>query len=179
MNLQTTAYSVFDFTASDHRTLEAWAVPERLELTAAPSLLVLVEALPLRFGRQPPLPGWVLGGAILGLKDGANSFARSDAVGAAAGARVAGPWCGDWCGVRQTSFGRRLFWDRRWSRERYPDLPARTAGLRARGIRFLGYVTPYLCSDGSLFPEAEAAGFLARDATGAPDWSISASSNAA
>lgn len=164
-HLETTAYSVFDFTAPDHHLLEAWAIPERLELTAAPSLLALVEALSLRFGRQPPLPDWVLGGAILGLKDGANSFTRLDAV-VAAGAAIAGVWCEDWCGVRQTSFGRRLFWDWRWSRERYPDLPERIAVLRAQGIRFLGYVNPYLCSDGTLFPEAEAAGFLARDAAG-------------
>ncbi len=31
-----------------------------------------------------------------------------------------------------------------------------------RGIRFLGYVNPYLCIDGSLYPQAAAAGFLAR-----------------
>lgn len=165
VHLETTAYSVFDFTAPDRHMLEAWAIPERLELTAAASLPALVEALSLRFGRQPPLQDWVLDGAILGLKDGANSFARLDAV-LAAGARIAGLWCEDWCGVRQTSFGRRLFWDWRWSRERYPDLPERMAALRARGIRFLGYVNPYLCNDGSLFPEAEAAGFLARDAAG-------------
>ena len=165
VHLETTAYCEFDFTAPDHHLLEAWAVPDRLELTAAPSLLELVGALSLRFGRQPPLPDWVLGGAILGLKDGARSFDRLEAV-EAAGARIAGLWCEDWCGVRQTSFGRRLFWDWRWDADRYPDLPARIAALRARGIRFLGYVNPYLCNDGTLFPEAEAAGHLARDAGG-------------
>jgi alpha-glucosidase len=163
VHLETTAYCEFDFTTPDHRLLEAWAIPDRLELTAAPSLLDLVEALSLRFGRQPPLPDWVLGGAILGLKDGARSFERLEAV-LAAGARVSGLWCEDWCGVRETSFGRRLFWDWQWSRDRYPDLPARIAALRARSIRFLGYVNPYLCDDGPLFREAEAAGHLARGA---------------
>jgi alpha-glucosidase len=165
VHLETTAYCEFDFTAGDHHLLEVWAIPDRLELFAAPSLLELVEALSLRFGRQPPLPDWVLGGAILGLKDGARSFGRLEAI-EAAGARIAGLWCEDWCGVRHTSFGRRLFWDWRWDAGRYPDLPARIAALRRRGIRFLGYVNPYLCNDGALFPEAEAAGHLARDAAG-------------
>ena len=30
-----------------------------------------------------------------------------------------------------------------------------------RGIRFLGYVNPYLAVDGPLFPEADAAGYFA------------------
>jgi len=38
--------------------------------------------------------------------------------------------------------------------------------LRARGIRFLGYVNPYLCVDGTLFGEAEQLGLLALDADG-------------
>ena len=71
VHMETAAYAVFDFTAPDHHLLEVWAVPDRLELTMAPSLLGLVEALSLRFGRQPPLPDWVMTGAILGLKDGA------------------------------------------------------------------------------------------------------------
>ncbi len=165
VHVETTAYAVFDFTAPDHHALECWAVPDALEFTAAPSLLDLVGALSTRFGRPAPLPDWVLGGAILGLKDGARSFDRLEAV-LESGAAIAGLWCEDWCGIRDTSFGRRLFWDWRWDPARYPDLPQRIDGLRARGIRFLGYVNPYLCEDGSLFREA--AGFLALDDAGAP-----------
>jgi alpha-glucosidase len=47
-----------------------------------------------------------------------------------------------------------------------PDLHSKIEALRAEGVRFLGYVNPYLCSDGSLFGEAEAAGFLAKDKDG-------------
>ena len=46
--------------------------PERIELTARPTFVALVEAMSERFGRQPPLPEWVYGGAIIGLKDGAQ-----------------------------------------------------------------------------------------------------------
>jgi alpha-glucosidase len=84
-----------------------------------------------------------------------------------AGCIVRGLWCEDWAGIRQTSFGTRLFWDWQWNAARYPDLPQRIAKLAARGIKFLGYVNPYLCIDGALFGEAEALGHLARDAAGA------------
>ena len=154
-------------------------MPERIEFTARPTFVALVEAMSERFGRQPPLPEWVYGGAIIGLKDGAKSFERLEAI-MAAGTKVSGLWCEDWVGLRHTSFGARLFWDWKANDERYPGLRQRIAELEDRGIRFLGYVNPYLAVDGSLFPEAEAAGYFAtgRRAARPLSW-ISASSIAA
>ncbi len=106
------------------------------------------------------LPDWAIGGAIVGLKDGANSFARLEKI-IASGAAISGLWCEDWVGVRQTSFGRRLFWDWQWNAERYPDLPAKIAELKARSICFLGYVNPYLAVDGPQYAEAARLGYLA------------------
>ena len=165
VHVQTTAYSVFDFRHDEFHELEVWAMPERLELFAAADFVELVGVLSTRFGRQPPLPAWVLNGAIIGLKAGAESFVRLETY-IEAGVRVSGLWCEDWAGVRQTSFGTRLFWDWQWNPARYPGLDQRIQALRDRGIRFLGYVSPYLCSDGALFPEAEGLGLFARDAEG-------------
>ena len=121
----------------------------------------LTRQLGARFGQRQALPEWALGGAVVGLKQGEASFDRFERL-IDAGAAVSGLWCEDWVGIRETSFGRRLFWDWQWNAERYPDLPARIAGLKARGIRFLGYVNPYLAVDGPLYPEAAAQGFFAR-----------------
>jgi len=74
---------------------------------------------------------------------------------------VSALWCEDWAGIRQTSFGRRLFWDWIWNAARYPDLPRRIAELKARGIRFMAYANPYLAVDGTLYREAAAKGHLA------------------
>jgi len=164
-HVETTAYSVFDFRNAEHHELEVWAAPERIEFYAADDFPALVGALSQRFGRQPELPEWLYNGAIVGLKDGANSFERLETF-LAAGAKVSALWCEDWAGVRQTSFGTRLFWNWEWNASRYPDLPARLAELDARGIRFLAYASCYLCDDGKLFGEAEAAGILATTPTG-------------
>ncbi|WP_018237613.1 alpha-glucosidase [Ensifer sp. BR816] len=165
LHVETSAYSVFDFRRKAFHEIETWSIPERIEFFAADTFVELVEKLSLRFGRQPTLPDWVYNGAIVGLKDGVNSFSRLRKM-RDAGVRVSGLWCEDWVGLRQTSFGARLFWDWQANEDRYPALRQRIAQLNDEGVRFLGYVNPYLCVDGPLFAEAEAAGYFAKDASG-------------
>lgn len=160
LHVDTTAYSCFDFRDAAAPAIEVWEVPARIELFAATRFADLVTQLSTRFGRQPLLPEWAYSGAILGLKDGANSFDRMEKI-IAAGAVVTGLWCEDWVGLRVTSFGKRLFWDWKANEARYPHLRQKIAELNERGIRFLGYVNPYLAVDGSLYVEAAEAGYLA------------------
>ncbi len=159
IHLGATCYSVLDFTDPECHVVEAWSRAVSFELFAAAEPSALVGQLSERFGRQPALPDWAIGGAIVGLKDGARSFERLEAF-IEAGAAVSGLWCEDWAGVRQTSFGRRLFWDWRRDNQRFPDLPRRIADLNARGIRFLAYANPYLAADGILFEEASDKGYF-------------------
>ena len=151
------AYSVIDCTDPAFHRVEVWSSAAEFELFAADDPQDLVGQLSARFGRQPPLPDWAIGGAIVGLEDGARSFERLERF-IKAGAAVSGLWCEDWAGIRETSFGRRLFWDWRRDRQRYPDLPERIAALEARDIRFLAYANPYLAVDGILYEEAQAGG---------------------
>jgi alpha-glucosidase len=160
VHLETAAYSVLDLTDPARVGIECWSADLDLELFDAPSLPDLVTKLSGRFGRQPPLPEWAISGAIVGLKDGEASFDRFEKI-AASGAAISGLWCEDWVGIRETGFGKRLFWDWKWNAARYPDLPDRIAALAERGIRYLGYVNPYLAVDGALYQEALNANYLA------------------
>lgn len=158
VHLAESCYSVLDFSDPAQHVVEVWRSSARFEFFAAEGPKPLVSQLSDRFGRQPELPDWAIGGAIVGLKSGASSFDRLDKF-IAAGAAISGLWCEDWAGIRETSFGRRLFWD--WhlgerSAERFPELETRIAALADRGIRFLAYVNPYLAVDGELFAEAAA-----------------------
>ncbi len=157
VHLDASCYSVIDCTDPAAHVIEAWTSAATFELFAADHPAALVSQLSIRFGRQPPLPDWAIGGAIVGLKDGARSFERLEQF-ITAGAAVSALWCEDWAGIRETSFGRRLFWDWRRDNQRFPDLPQRIAGLAARGIRFLAYANPYLAVDGILYEEAREAG---------------------
>jgi len=161
INVETAHYSELDFSDPAHHRVRAWQGDLNFKLTEGDNVSALVSEISSPMGRQPPLPDWAIGGAIVGLKDGANSFARLEKI-MAAGAAVSGLWCEDWVGIRQTSFGRRLFWDWQWNADRYPGLPAKIAELKSRGIRFLGYVNPYLAVDGPQYSEASRLGYLAR-----------------
>ena len=160
LHVETTAYAVFDFRHDAFHEIEVWEVPERIEIFTGGSFVDLVGALSMRFGRQPPLPDWVLNGAIIGLKQGDESFQRLEAY-EKADVAISGLWCEDWVGLRITSFGKRLFWNWKWNESRYPGLDRKIAELAQRDIRFLGYVNPYLCVDGDLYPVAKDAGYLA------------------
>jgi alpha-glucosidase len=160
VHLETAAYSVLDLIEADRVAVECWKADLDLELFADESLPDLVTRLSDRFGRQPPLPDWAISGAIVGLKDGDATFDRFDKI-AASGAAISGLWCEDWVGIRQTSFGKRLFWDWKWNAARYCDLPVKIAALSAQGIHYLGYVNPYLAVDGALYQEALAENYLA------------------
>nr|WP_246087340.1 alpha-glucosidase [Sphingorhabdus contaminans] len=160
VHLETAAYSVLDLTDGTRAGIECWKADVDLELFTANDRTGLVGQMSDRFGRQPPLPDWAISGAIVGLKDGQDTFERFEKI-AASGAALTGLWCEDWIGIRQTGFGKRLFWDWQWNAKRYPDLPDRIAALAKRGVRFLGYVNPYLAVDGPLFTEAASLGYLA------------------
>ncbi len=160
LSLANAEYAEFDAREAGRLRIHVWSGEVVIDLfEGAPA--DLTRQLGARFGPRQPLPDWAIGGAVVGLKQGEASFARLDAL-IGVGAAVSGLWCEDWVGIRETSFGRRLFWDWQWNAARYPDLPARIAALKARGIRFLGYVNPYLAVDGPLYPEAAAQGFFAR-----------------
>jgi sulfoquinovosidase len=156
----TAHWSTLDLSDDSVSTYECWNGNLTLEIFANDSLPQLVGALSERFGKAAPLPDWAISGAIVGLKEGEASFARLEKY-AEAGAAISGLWCEDWVGIRQTSFGRRLFWDWQWNAVRYPDLPTRIAALAERGIRFLGYVNPYIANDAAMFAEGAAAGYFA------------------
>ncbi|WP_083004945.1 alpha-glucosidase [Halomonas sp. GT] len=165
-HIETYDYADFDFRQNTFHELQVWGVPATILLRSAPTFLALVEKISATFGRQPQLPDWVYNGVILGLKRGQAHAETMLTEALNQDMAVSALWCEDWTGVRETSFGTRLFWDWRWQPERYPHLDRLITELRERNVRFLGYVNPYLCVDGRLFSEAEAAGYLATDEQG-------------
>lgn len=156
-----TAYADFDFRHDDFHELQFWDVPESIRIEHADTFAALVQKLTDYLGRQPVLPEWVYDGAIIGVQGGTKrAFALADRS-IRNGIKVNGIWCQDWEGKRVTSFGKRLQWDWQWNKELYPGLPEKIAQYREKGIRFLGYINPYLVNDGELYAEAKEKGYFA------------------
>lgn len=161
-----TAYADFDFRQQGFHELQFWAVPAQIRIEAADSFLALLQKLTGHLGRLPELPDWVYNGLVIGVQGGTErSFALLEKT-LAHGIPVAGMWCQDWEGIRVTSFGKRLRWNWMWSEQLYPELPAKIQELKARGIRFMGYINPYLLREGSICQEAAQKGYLVRNSKG-------------
>ena len=166
LHADTTAYADFDFRHPDFHELQFWEVPASVRIEAADSFLELLKKESAFFGRQPELPDWICSGLIIGVQGGSErSFGLLEKT-LAHGIPVSGVWCQDWCGKRVTSFGKRLQWDWHYHPEMYPDLPAEIEKLHARGIRFLGYINPYLVEGGALYQKGLEAGVFARRSDG-------------
>lgn len=160
------AYASFDFRRRREHRLSFWEIPEEIRLDAAPSMRELVGRLSTALGRQPCPPDWAFEGLIMGAQGGTAEVLRKLGVMRGAGAPVAAIWAQDWCGRRLTSFGSQLMWNWETETSMYPELPATIKGLETEGIRFLGYVNPFLAADCRLYREASEKGLCVKAADG-------------
>ena len=166
VHVQTTAYADFDFRNDDFNELQIWEVPQFIRIEAADSFVELLEKETAYFGRQPELPDWVYNGLIIGAQGGNERSFGILEKSLEKDIKVAGLWCQDWCGKRVTSFGKRLQWDWHFHEEMYPGLPDKIAELHKRGIKFLGYINPYLVEGGKLYQEGLEKGAFAKKSDG-------------
>lgn len=162
LHADSTAYADFDFRNPDFHELQFWEVPASIRIEAADSFIHLLEKESAFFGRQPELPDWIYQGLIIGVQGGnERSFGLMEKT-LEHGIKVSGVWCQDWAGKRVTSFGKRLQWDWHYHKEMYADLPKHIEELHQRGIRFLGYINPYLVEGGELYRRGKEAGVFAK-----------------
>ncbi len=153
LHVDTTAYADFDFRNEDFSELQIWEVPSEIRIEAADSFIELLEKETAFLGRQSELPKWIYNGLIIGAQGGWERSFDILERSLEKGIQVSGLWNQDWCGKRVTSFGKRLQWDWHYHREMYPELPEKIKYLHERGIKYLGYINPYLVKDGELFQE--------------------------
>ena len=160
--LEADSYVVMDFRRFEHHVIELLG-EGRFVFFFAASLQELVKKQAGLTGIMPPPPKWVFEGGILGIQGGLPFVAQTVDRMIEEGARLVGIWTQDWQGIRQTGQGKRLFWNWEVDKDLYPGLVDEIKRRRDQGIRWLGYINPYLNVDGFLFQIAHAEGFLALD----------------
>ncbi|HPX47056.1 MAG: Alpha-xylosidase [Spirochaetes bacterium ADurb.Bin269] len=166
LHSESTAYSIFDFTAARTTRLEFWQIPNAIHIGAEESLSDAVSALGGCVGRQPPLPEWVHSGVVLGAQGGTEAVLKKLEDANKAGVPVAAVWAQDWEGRRITSFGKQLWWNWKADDKLYPALSETIRKLRESGVRFLGYINPFLATERELYREASEKGYLVRNEGG-------------
>ncbi|MCP4179743.1 MAG: alpha-glucosidase [bacterium] len=165
-HLDCSSYMDFDFRNENFHELQCWSVPDSLTFDTAETFVEMAEKIGTYFGRQPELPEWVYNGVVLGLQGGTKTVIDKMQKASDKGLKIAGLWCQDWEGINITSFGQRLYWNWKWDSKRYPKLDKEIWKLKEKGIRFLGYITPFMLENESIFNDAKKQGFLAKTKKG-------------
>lgn len=108
------------------------------------------------------IPEWCMDGMILGVQGGTQTVLDKTFAMLDAGAKICGVWSQDWSGENRTVMGKQVWWNWEADEKLYPDLRGAIEKLRARGVRFLAYINPYLVKGSRLYEQCAAAGYLIR-----------------
>lgn len=160
LHLNTFDYTVFDFSHGDSHRLMCYSLPSSVIISLKPTVREAAQDVSAYLGRQEVLPSWVHDGMILGVQGGTQTVLEKLKAAKEHGMKVAGLWAQDWQGIRVTSFGKRLCWNWIWDSSLYPGLDREIPQLMEQGVRFLGYINPYLVENKSLCVEAAQKGYL-------------------
>ena len=171
-------YGEFDFRNPDFVTVYTQELP-RIISEKGDSFSEVSGKLSNLLGHQRKLPDWIYDGGIIAMQDwkregkeikegfdGCGNIDRKLKELKKHDARVVGVWCQDWCGCRCTGFGYQVMWNWKYSKEQYPDLPDKIKDWKKQGIRFLGYINPFIALEKDIYAEAKEKGYCVKNQNG-------------
>lgn len=158
-------YSEFDFRKGDSTMLCLEEYPDLYigEGTSFERISGMISDL---LGHQDLLPDWIYDGAILAVQEGTDKINEKIERARAAGVKVCGIWSQDWSGCRRTGFGYQVMWNWHVDDELYPRLKENIEKWAKDGIRFLGYINPFLAIEKDVYEEAAKKGYCVKDKEG-------------
>ena len=155
-----------DFTARDEFRFFFDRCPKRLTLLSGRDLPELCRALASYIPNRQYLPDWCFEGMILGVQGGTETILSKAFAMLDAGAKISAIWSQDWSGEKRTVMGKQVWWNWEVDEKLYPNLREAIQQLNSRGVRFLGYINPYLVRDGRLYHYCKDKGWLIRKQDG-------------
>jgi alpha-glucosidase len=178
VHVDMSAYGEFDFTVPDRITLYTQEFPV-ITSESAESFTELSDKLTALLGRQRRLPDWIYEGGIIAMQDwiregdkvkegfdGCGNIDRKLAELEKENGKVVGVWCQDWCGCRCTGFGYQVMWNWRYNQQQYPNLPEKIKEWKEKGVRFLGYINPFIALEKDIYETAKEKGYCVKDKNG-------------
>ena len=159
------AYSEFDFRKPGLITVYAQEPPV-IYVREAGSFPEVSKNLSDLLGSQRTLPDWVYEGAILAVQEGTEKIDEKIEKAERRGVKICGIWSQDWCGCRRTGFGYQVMWNWQWNKDLYHNLDQKIKEWKEKGIRFLGYINPFIAIEGELYKIASKEGYCVKDKEG-------------
>lgn len=165
VHIDTNSYVAFDFRKLDTHTLYIRDLSP-IWFINGNSFEEISQKSSQFLGRQKRLPPWIYDGVVLGMQGGTQVVEQKLKLAKDKGVEVAAVWCQDWQGCRITSFGYQLMWNWQWDKKLYPDLPRKISKWKEEGIRFMGYINPFLAVEKELYEYASKEGYCVKDKEG-------------
>lgn len=134
--------------------------PKSMTVLHAKSFEDLARAYAKLVPNRQYLPDWCREGLILSAQGGTQRIEEVCDKMLAAGAKVSAVWSQDWSGEIRTVMGKQVWWNWEVDEKLYPGLREAIARLNAKGVKFLGYINPYLVKDGRLYNVCKEHGWL-------------------
>jgi alpha-glucosidase (family GH31 glycosyl hydrolase) len=174
--LENYQYSSFDLREEDRVQVEVFSSRMVGQILNGRTPSELIERYTEYSGRMRPLPGWILGGAVVGVQGGTQRVLGISERLEALDTPVAAFWLQDWVGQRRTSFGTQLWWNWELDEDHYQGWNLLRERLEERDVRLMTYINPLLADDvadkvnyrRNLFAEAERNGYLVENRSGEP-----------
>ena len=136
------------------------ACPKSMTVLRAKSFEALARAYAKLVPNRQYLPDWCRNGLILSAQGGTQRIEEVCSKMLDAGAKVSAVWSQDWSGEIRTVMGKQVWWNWEVDEKLYPNLKEAIARLNAKGVKFLGYINPYLVKDSRLYTLCRERGWL-------------------
>jgi len=166
VRFDTDGYGEQDFSSPYASRFYYASCPRSMTMVFADSFSEIGRALAKDIPNRQYLPEWCGAGMILGVQGGFARVMKTAFRLQDAGAAISAVWCQDWSGEKITAMGKQVNWNWEADAGLYPAFSENIQKLRARGIRFLAYINPYLVRGGPLYEECRARGYLVRTCGG-------------
>ena len=159
-------YAESDFKNEDYSTFTFEKCPRSISIFYGDSFKEVNMMMNKDIPNREYLPEWAYDGMIIGVQGGINRVVEKANKMRDMGVAVCGVWCQDWCGKKVTAAGSQVYWNWSQDKERYANLKEEIAKLKEKGIRFLGYINPYLVKDGPMYNDCKERGYLVKNKKG-------------
>ena len=165
LHADTVRYAEFDFRKEDRISLRLQERPV-FHMESGKTFEEVSQKLSALLGSYGRLPEWLYDGTILAIQEGCEAIDRRLQKALDAGIKVNGVWSQDWCGCRRTGFGYQVMWNWEADSALYPDLKEKIAELKQKGVRFLGYINPFMAIEKPLYQYASRHGYCVKNKKG-------------
>lgn len=165
LHADTTRYAEFDFRQDRRLSLRLQERPV-FHMESGKTFPEVSEKLSRLLGSYGKLPEWLYDGVILAIQEGCSAVDERLNKALEAGVKVNGVWSQDWCGCRRTGFGYQVMWNWEADQELYPDLKNKIREWNEKGVRFLGYINPFMAIEKPLYKYASEHGYCVKNKKG-------------